>query len=79
MEQLNRQVEQVVNIMSDNVESMIQRDMDLSRIDDRTEALQDEASRFNSLASKLKNKYWWQNSKVQYISPLLWELSSQGT
>ena len=62
---LNKQVEEVVNIMHDNVHSMIERDVKLTGLDKRTDALHDEANRFNSLASKLNRKYWWNNTKVR--------------
>ncbi|KAJ9592450.1 hypothetical protein L9F63_015866, partial [Diploptera punctata] len=49
--------------MSDNVHSMMQRDVKLTGLDQRTDALKDEASQFNSLASKLNKRYWWNNTK----------------
>lgn len=47
-----------------NVKNAIDRDIKLSQLDDRADALHDGAKLFESSAAKLKNKYWWKNCKV---------------
>lgn len=64
LQQTQRQVDDVVNIMKTNVEKVLERDQKLTELDDRATALQDGASQFEVQASKLKRKYWWKNLKV---------------
>ncbi|PSN46239.1 Vesicle-associated membrane protein 2 [Blattella germanica] len=64
---LNKQVEEVVNIMSENVSTMIERDVNLSNLDKRSGALKDEASHFTNLTSKFKKRYWWKNPKMMAV------------
>lgn len=62
---------QVVDIMRVNVDKVLERDQQLSELDDRADALQAGASQFESSAAKLKNKYWWKNCKVGMLD--LWK------
>uniref|UniRef100_A0A1I8JIE2 V-SNARE coiled-coil homology domain-containing protein n=1 Tax=Macrostomum lignano TaxID=282301 RepID=A0A1I8JIE2_9PLAT len=55
---------QVVGIMRVNVEKVMQRDEKISDLNERADALQAGASRFEASAGRLKRKYWWQNTKV---------------
>lgn len=64
LQQTHAQVNEVVDIMRDNVEKVIDRDVKLSELDDRADALQQGASQFETQAAKLKRKYWWKNMKM---------------
>ena len=52
--------------MRTNVNKVILRDEKLSELDQRAENLQYGASQFETQATRLKRKYWWQNCKVAY-------------
>jgi len=67
LQQTQRQVDDVVNIMKTNVEKVLERDQKLTELDDRATALQDGASQFEVHAGKLKRKYWWKNLKMMLI------------
>jgi len=67
LQQTQAQVDEVVDIMRVNVEKVLERDQKLSELDNRAEALQVGASRFEQSAGKLKNKFWWQNMKMWLI------------
>ena len=64
LQQTHAQVNEVVDIMRDNVEKVIDRDVKLSELDDRADALQQGASQFETQAAALKRKYWWKNMKM---------------
>merc|ERR1712046_308618 len=53
--------------MRENVEKVIDRDIKLSELDDRADALQQGASQFETQAAKLKRKYWWKNMQMWII------------
>ena len=63
MAQQQAQVDEVVGIMKNNLESVLERDSKLNELDERADALQDGASQFEKQAGKLKNKFWLQNLK----------------
>lgn len=50
-----------------NVDKVLKRDEILSQLDDRADALQVGASRFETSAAKLKRKYWWKDCKVSFL------------
>lgn len=62
-----KQVDEVVGIMRQNMDKVLERDTKLSDLDNRAESLQAGASQFESNAGKLKRKMWWQNCKMWVI------------
>uniref|UniRef100_A0A8C3EZS5 Vesicle associated membrane protein 1 n=1 Tax=Chrysemys picta bellii TaxID=8478 RepID=A0A8C3EZS5_CHRPI len=58
---------QVVSIMSVNVEKVLDRDIRLTEMDGKAEALEAGASVFKTSAGKLKRKYWWKNCKMMIM------------
>ncbi|EDO42383.1 predicted protein, partial [Nematostella vectensis] len=64
LQQTQAQVDEVVDIMKVNVDKVLERDAKLSELDNRADALQAGASQFETSASRLKRKMWWQNCKV---------------
>merc|ERR1712198_729471 len=67
LDQTRAQVGEVVDIMRVNVEKVLERDSKLSELDQRADNLQEGASQFQTQATKLKRKYWWQNMKMMMI------------
>uniref|UniRef100_A0A069DP05 Putative vesicle-associated membrane protein 2 n=1 Tax=Panstrongylus megistus TaxID=65343 RepID=A0A069DP05_9HEMI len=60
-------VEEVVGIMRVNIEKVLERDQRLSDLDDRAEALNMSALKFEQQAAKLKRKMWWKNVKYWLV------------
>lgn len=67
LQQTQAQVDEVVDIMKVNVDKVLERDAKLSELDNRADALQAGASQFETSASRLKRKMWWQNCKMWVI------------
>ncbi|GAA6089389.1 vesicle associated membrane protein 1a, partial [Tachysurus ichikawai] len=67
LQQAQEQVDEVVDIMRANVDKVLDRDKNLSELDDRADALHNGAMLFESSAAKLKNKFWWKNLKMMII------------
>ncbi|KAH9644012.1 hypothetical protein HF086_004273 [Spodoptera exigua] len=65
LQQTQAQVDEVVDIMKTNMDKVLDRDVKLSELDDRADALQYGASQFEQQAKSLKNKFWLQNLKVK--------------
>lgn len=67
LQQSQAQVDEVVDIMKANMDKVLDRDVKLSELDDRADALQYGASQFEQQAKSLKNKFWLQNLKMMII------------
>ena len=65
--QTQRQVDQVVDIMKNNMDRVLERDTKLSDLDTRADALQLESQQFEKTSAAVKNKYWWENMKMWII------------
>lgn len=63
LDDTKKQVDTVIDIMKDNIEKVLQRDEKLTDIESRSEELQDGASRFQKVSTKLKHKMWCKNMK----------------
>ncbi|XP_031570279.1 vesicle-associated membrane protein 3-like [Actinia tenebrosa] len=89
LQQTQAQVDEVVDIMKINVDKVLERDAKLSELDNRADALTAGASQFETSASRLKRKMWWQNCKMWIILIIvilviiavivIWVLSTTGT
>ncbi|XP_030044127.1 vesicle-associated membrane protein 1 isoform X4 [Microcaecilia unicolor] len=66
-QQAQAQVEEVADIVRVNIDKVMQRDENLSEMDDRADRLVQDASLFASSAAKLKRKFWWKNCKMMII------------
>eukprot|EP00794_Sanderia_malayensis_P015335 gene15335-16912_t len=62
-----KQVDEVVGIMRQNMDKVLERDTKLSDLDNRAENLEAGAAQFEANATKLKRKMWWQNCKMWII------------
>jgi len=67
MQQTQKQVDQVVDIMRQNMDKVLERDTKLTELDNRADALQAGASQFEYSARSLKRKMWWKNCKMWII------------
>lgn len=65
--QQQAQVDEVVDIMRQNVDKVLERDKNLSLLDDRADKLQHNAAQFEQQAGKLKRKFWWKNMKMMIV------------
>ncbi|CAF1585372.1 unnamed protein product [Rotaria magnacalcarata] len=65
--QQKAQVDDVVDIMRQNVDKVLERDKNLSLLDDRADKLQHNAAQFEQQAGKFKRKFWLQNMKMMII------------
>eukprot|EP00042_Codosiga_hollandica_P026614 m.127004 g.127004 ORF g.127004 m.127004 type:complete len:97 (-) comp52249_c0_seq1:231-521(-) len=71
LEDTQRQVDEVVGIMKDNMVKVLERDQKLNDLEDKSEGLRDGAARFEKSAVKLKRKMWWKNLKFMGILALV--------
>ncbi len=55
--QTQRQVDEVVGVMRDNVEMVLERDSRLTDLEDRSSTLEDGAQRFQSVGRQVS--MWW--------------------
>ncbi|CAF3717634.1 unnamed protein product [Rotaria sp. Silwood1] len=69
--QQQAQVDEVVDIMRQNVDKVLERDKNLSLLDDRADKLQHNAAQFEQHAGKLKRKFWLKNMKMMIIMGII--------
>lgn len=67
MSVLQGQVKEITGVMSQNIESVIQRGERLDDLMDKTDDLEAASATFAKTASKIKKKYWWKNLKMKLI------------
>nr|XP_025040988.1 vesicle-associated membrane protein 1 isoform X5 [Pelodiscus sinensis] len=67
LQQSQAQMEEVVSIMRVNVDKVLDRDIRLTEMDSKADALETDASVFKTSAGWLKRKYWWKNCKVWIV------------
>jgi len=67
LDQTKKQVDEVVVIMKQNVDKVLERDSKLTELDTRADALQAGAAQFETNATSLQRKFWWQNMKMNLI------------
>nr|XP_025040985.1 vesicle-associated membrane protein 1 isoform X2 [Pelodiscus sinensis] len=67
LQQSQAQMEEVVSIMRVNVDKVLDRDIRLTEMDSKADALETDASVFKTSAGWLKRKYWWKNCKMMIM------------
>ncbi|XP_075760406.1 vesicle-associated membrane protein 1 isoform X4 [Pelodiscus sinensis] len=67
LQQSQAQMEEVVSIMRVNVDKVLDRDIRLTEMDSKADALETDASVFKTSAGRLKRKYWWKNCKMMIM------------
>ena len=61
------QVDQVVDVMRDNVNKVLERDVKLGELDARAENLEAASNSFATSAKRVRKKMWWENLKMKLI------------
>ncbi|CAK9293721.1 unnamed protein product [Gordionus sp. m RMFG-2023] len=56
-----KQVDEVVDIMKENIEKILERDTKLQDLDSRCDTLKDTSSAFKSTTKKIEKKFWWKD------------------
>ncbi|XP_043401562.1 vesicle-associated membrane protein 7-like [Chelonia mydas] len=64
---LQIQVDDVKNVMTQNIDKVLQREENLSELVDRTDDLQIAADTFQKNTTKISRKMWWKNAKMMII------------
>lgn len=64
---MKNQVEEVKTIMSQNLESVLERGENLRNLEDKTEELSEQAKTFQVTSRKVKRKTWWANMKMKIV------------
>ena len=65
LEPLSEQVKEVAGIMKDNRDKVLEREGKLSDLDTRADNLNKVATKFNSNATAVRKKMWWENVKTK--------------
>jgi len=66
-DQLQNQVDEVRDVMTQNIDKILKRGDRLEDLVDKTTELETTAIQFNSQAKKIKRKMWWKNTKMMLI------------
>lgn len=64
---LQEHVDEVQQIMSQNIDKIMQRGQNLDYLEDRSEVLSSNANEFRVGARRVSRKMWWQNMKINII------------
>ncbi|KAH9390990.1 PREDICTED: vesicle-associated membrane protein 8-like [Rhagoletis zephyria] len=67
IERLQEHVDEVQQIMSQNIDKIMQRGQNLDYLEDRSEVLSSNANEFRVGARRISRKMWWQNMKINII------------
>lgn len=63
LKQSQRQVKEITNIMQQNIEKALQRDVNLAQLEQSADSLQINADDFKRTSTKTKKKFLWKNRK----------------
>lgn len=61
LEEVQIEIDSIVGTMRGNVEKVLERDIKLGDLEDKTEQLKDGAQRFSVTSKRLKQRMWWNN------------------
>ncbi|KAJ3404020.1 hypothetical protein HDU80_003409 [Chytriomyces hyalinus] len=64
---VQKQVDEVVNVMTDNIAKVVQRGENLEHLQNKTEDLQQSAMQFKKGASAVRKEMWWKDMKTKMI------------
>ncbi|PAA84068.1 hypothetical protein BOX15_Mlig001836g1, partial [Macrostomum lignano] len=67
LQQMQQTVGEVSDVMRDNMNRIIERDGNINKLVDRTEALQESAVQYSRTTTRVQRKMWWQNTKMKII------------
>ena len=64
---LRSQVDEVKDVMTQNIERVLERGEKLDDLVDKTEDLEASAATFQKTAKRIRKKFWWKNTKMMII------------
>ncbi|XP_013407377.1 vesicle-associated membrane protein 7 [Lingula anatina] len=64
MSAVQKQVNEVKGIMTQNIEKVLERGEKLDTLVERSEELEGTSKMFSTTARKVRKKYWWKNTKM---------------
>jgi hypothetical protein len=67
MQEVSIEMEEIKSVMRDNIEKVLERGANLDRLESKSEALQDGASRFQNKTKRLRRHMWCQDKKMTLI------------
>lgn len=67
LHEVQRQVDEVVQVMKKNLEGIQAREQNLNELELRAESLELSSAQFSQTAVQLQKKMWWQNMKWTWI------------
>ena len=65
-----RQVNEVISVMQNNIQTVFDREIQLNDLNERADSMTNNASQFQSQATSIKKKMWWKNLKWTLIGIL---------
>ena len=68
LQAVQRQVDEVVEVMKKNLEGIQAREQNLNELELRAESLEQSSAQFSTTATQLQKKMWWQNMKWTWIA-----------
>lgn len=68
IQEAQRQVEEVVQVMRKNIENIEQRERNLQELSLRAESLERQSAEFTVTSRQLERKMWWQNLKWTWVA-----------
>ncbi|KAJ3450282.1 vamp (vesicle associated membrane protein) [Anaeramoeba flamelloides] len=66
-EKIRKEVDEVKNVMSQNLDKVIDRGNKIENLEERSNALEQNSAVFKKKAKTVKRKMWWQNFKLSFI------------
>ena len=69
--QSQQQVKEITNIMQQNIEKALQRDVNLTNLESNIQNLQVSSEDFKAVSKKTKKKYLWKNRKWTIVLVLV--------
>ncbi|KAJ2631376.1 Vesicle membrane receptor protein (v-SNARE) [Coemansia sp. RSA 1290] len=66
-QRVQNEVDDVVKIMQENIDSVMKRGEDLDNVGQKTDRLRDDAQVFQRSAVRVRKKMWWNNMKWKII------------
>ena len=60
-------MDEVVDVMRTNVEKVMERDVNLQKLEQTASNLEEGSHQFQRTSVKLKKKMWWENQKMKLV------------
>ena len=66
-QKIQNEVNEVVGIMQDNIEKVMERGEKIEVLQDKTDDLQNSATKFKKGANRVRKAMWWKDMKLKLI------------